>query len=108
MLQLDILVQTIELWDTEVSKARILEVQDNMVDWQDEEQADVWVTGHMADIDAYVPLSVDNVDNVVFEWFDPELEDWVELGVIIHLHVVNDPPYEYPNSESIHLDLGYE
>ncbi|MFC1887819.1 Ig-like domain-containing protein, partial [Candidatus Cloacimonadota bacterium] len=91
--------QTIELWDTEVSKARILEVQDNMVDWQDETQPDVWVTGHWADIDAYVPLSVDEVENVVFEWFDPELEDWVVLGVDDEPVIVMNPPYEYPNSE---------
>ncbi len=46
-----------------------------MVDWQDEEQPDVWVTGHYAEIDAYVPTSVDDAYNVVFEWYNPDLED---------------------------------
>lgn len=85
------------LLDTEASIARILEVDDNPVDWQNEEAADVMASGNNAMIDAYVPVSMDPAQLVRFEWNNEGT--WEELATVASAATGVTPPYEYPTSD---------
>jgi len=93
---------TFTLMDTEASQARIITVDGNMVDWQEEEVPDVTATGDEAEIKAYVPVSMDDAQYVRFEYFDGE--NWIVIGTVLRadadLNV--DPPYEYPLSDGFY------
>lgn len=84
------------LLDTEASIARILEVDDNPVDWQVDE-ANVMASGNAAIIDAYVPVSMDMAQLVRFELNNAGV--WDTLATVSAMATAVNAPYEYPTSD---------